>query len=162
MIYAADKNWAIGKDNDLLIRIPEDLKDRFKALTSGNTVVMGKNTLLSLPGKKGLPKRTNYVLTHDKNFIAENAVTVNSIDKLFEHLEISTTDIFVIGGGQIYNQLQPYCKGAYVTKILYEFEADTYVDNLDNNPCWQITNQSEIMHSIAGVDFKYVDYKKIK
>lgn len=117
MIYAADKNWAIGKDNDLLIRIPEDLKDRFKALTSGNTVVMGKNTFLSLPGKKGLPKRNNYVLTHDKNFIAENAVTVNSIDKLFEHLESSTTDIFVIGGGQIYNQLQPYCKGAYVTKF---------------------------------------------
>lgn len=158
MVYAADKNWAIGKNNDLLVRIPEDLRDRFKALTSGNTVVMGKKTLLSLPGQKGLPKRLNYVLSHDKNFTAENAVVVNSLDELFAEIKKSETDVFVIGGGEIYRQLMPYCSGAFVTKIHNIFDADTFVDDLDKNENWHIVKESDVMHSEAGVDFQYVDY----
>ncbi len=158
LIYAADQNWGIGKNNDLLVAIPEDLKDRFKALTLCKTVVMGKKTLLSLPGQKGLPKRTNYVLTRQKELEAVNAITVNSIPELFEAIEASETDIMVIGGGEIYRQLRPYCKGAYVTKILKTFDADTFVDNLDNDPDWEIVKESEVMESVIGVSFKYVDY----
>ena len=158
LIYSADENWAIGKNGDLLARIPEDLKDRFKALTINKTVVMGKKTLLSLPGKKGLPGRTNYVLSRSEDFACENAVVLHSLCELFEKLEESNADIFVIGGGDIYRQLQPYCKGAFVTKILDRFDADTYVDNLDIASGWVKTKESGVMHSIAGVDFQYVDY----
>lgn len=158
LIYSADENWAIGKNGDLLVRIPEDLKDRFKVLTSNNAVVMGKNTLLSLPGQKGLPCRKNYVLTKNKDFSCQNATVLHSLDELFSELENVTTDIFIIGGGEIYNQLQPYCKGAFVTKILDSFDADTFVDDLDNNNDWSIIKESDVFRSVAGVDFKYVDY----
>lgn len=158
LIYSADENWAIGKNGDLLVRIPEDLKDRFKALTLGKTVVMGKKTLLSLPGGKGLVKRKNYVLSHDENFVCENAQVVHSLAELFAELERSDEDIFVIGGGEIYRQLQPYCTGAYVTKIAASFDSDTYVDNLDANSDWIKTNESEFFESVAGVSFKYIDY----
>lgn len=158
LIYSADENWAIGKNGDLLARIPEDLKNRFKALTVGKTVVMGKKTLLSLPGAKGLVKRTNYVLSRDMKFACENAVVVHSLDELFESIKDSTEDIFVIGGGEIYRQLKPYCKGAYVTKILGTFDADTYVDNLDDDCDWIKVKESEIFTSVSGVRFRYTDY----
>lgn len=158
LIYSADENWAIGKNGDLLVSIPEDLKDRFKALTLGKTVVMGKKTLLSLPGKKGLPKRTNYVLSHDKSFSCENATVVHSVSELFGELENSAEDIFVIGGGEIYRQLKPYCKGAFVTRIAASYDADTYADNLDNDSDWSKTKSSESITSVVGVSFRYDDY----
>lgn len=158
LIYSADENWAIGKNGDLLVRIPEDLKDRFKALTLGKTVVMGKKTLLSLPGGKGLVKRNNYVLSHDENFVCENAQVVHSLEELFAELENSAEDVFVIGGGEIYRQLQPYCTGAYVTRIAAGFDADTYVDDLDANSDWVKTKESELLESVSGVSFRYDDY----
>lgn len=158
LIYSADENWAIGKNNDLLVRIPEDLKDRFKALTLDKTVVMGKNTLLSLPGQKGLPRRKNYVLTKNNDFTCENVAVVHSLDELFGELESSDTDIFIIGGGTVYDQLMPYCKGAFVTKILEKFDADTFVCNLDENKSWSVIKESDILQSVAGVRYQYVDY----
>lgn len=158
MIYSADKNWAIGKNNELLVRIPEDMRDRFKALTIGNTVLMGKNTLLSLPKKRGLPNRDNYVLTTDKTFECENASIVHSLDEFFLQAKNIKGDVFVIGGGKVYNSLMPYCKGAFVTKIYAEYDADTFVTNLDNEPNWHIVESSDIMHSEANVDFAYIDY----
>ncbi len=158
LIYAADKNWAIGKDNDLLVRIPEDLTERFKALTLNNAVVMGRKTLLSLPGAKGLPKRKNYVLTRNNDFSCENADIVHSLDELFSVLENEQTDIFVIGGGEIYSLLQPYCSGAFVTKIYSEYDADTFVNNLDADPAWEVSKKHGVFTSIAGVDCEYIDY----
>lgn len=158
LIYSADKNWAIGNKGDLLVRIPEDMKDRFKALTIGKTVVMGKKTLLSLPGQKGLPKRFNIVLSRKTTFTCENAVILHSMDDLFTYLDKVEGDVFVIGGGDMYNQLRPYADGAFVTKIYEEFDADTFVDNLDELDSWSIVSKTEKMLSITGVYYSYVDY----
>ncbi len=157
LIYSADKNWGLGKNGDLLVHIPEDLKDRFRALTRGKSVLMGKKTLLSLPGKKGLPQRMNYVLTRSTDFECENAIIVHSLDDFFEKSESLEGDIFVIGGGEIYRQLLPYAEGAYVTKIYATYDADTFADDLDELG-WKIKWQSGIIHSVCGVDFSYVDY----
>lgn len=159
LIYSADEAWAIGKNNDLLVRIPEDMTDRFKALTLNTAVVMGKNTLLSLPKQKGLPKRVNYVLTRNKDLQFENAVTVNSFEELFGILKDCKTDIFVIGGGEIYTQLMPYCNGAFVTKIYKTFDdATVFVPNLDKAEGWRIVKETPIMMSEVGVEYSYVDY----
>ncbi len=159
LIYSADENWAIGKNNDLLVRIPEDMRDRFKALTIEKTVVMGKNTLLSLPKQKGLPRRKNIVLTRNTEFECDNAQILHSLDELFAELENSTDDIFVIGGGEVYTQLMPYCHGAYVTRIFAKYEdATVFVPNLDESCGWEAVKASQVMHSEADVDFQYVDY----
>ena len=129
IIVNADKNWAIGKNNSLLVRIPADMK-YFRQMTEGNIVVMGRKTLESFPGGQPLKKRTNIVLTSDKNYKVKDAVVVNSVEALLEELrQYNDEDIYVIGGESIYRQLLPYCKVAHITKIDHAYEADTYFPN---------------------------------
>jgi dihydrofolate reductase len=120
MIVAVDQNWGIGKGNDLLFHIPEDMKF-FRQMTLGKNVVCGKKTLLSFPGGKPLPNRRHFVLTRGELEENENLVKVSSIDDLFQKIgEIPTDDVMVIGGESVYRQLLPFCKRIYVTRI-YDF-----------------------------------------
>lgn len=151
-IVAVSENGGIGKDNELLFRISADLK-RFKELTSGHTVIMGRKTLQSLPGGRGLPNRRNIVITHDPDFTAERAEIVHSID---EALALADKDAFVIGGASIYAAMLPYCDKVYLTKVYAEAEADAYFPALDG---WQVAEQSEIMEE-NGLRFQYIDYVK--
>ena len=109
-IVAVDARWGIGRDNGLLFHISDDLK-RFRALTEGKTVLMGRKTLQSLPGGKGLPRRRNVVLTGDKDFQAENAEIVHSAA---EAVWVAGEDAWVIGGESVYRQMLPYCDRVYV------------------------------------------------
>ena len=152
-IVAVSENWGIGKDNDLLFRISADLK-RFKALTSGRTVVMGRKTLESLPGGKGLPKRRNIVLTSQPDFTAENAEAVHNPAQL---IFAAGADAFVIGGATVYRQLLSLCDRVYVTKVFASPEADAFLPNLDESPDWEVACQSEVMEE-NGLRFQYVDY----
>ena len=152
-IVAVSENWGIGKDNDLLFRISADLK-RFKALTSGRTVVMGRKTLESLPGGKGLPKRRNIVLTSQPDFTAENAEAVHNPAQL---IFAAGADAFVIGGATVYRQLLSLCDRVYVTKVFASPEADAFFPNLDESPDWEVACQSEVMEE-NGLRFQYVDY----
>lgn len=152
-IVAVSENWGIGKDNRLLFRISADLK-RFKALTSGHTVVMGRKTLQSLPGGKGLPGRRNIVLTADPDFTAENAETVNTPSQL---LFTAGADAFVIGGASVYRQLLCMCDRVLVTRVFAEAEADAFFPDLDADPNWTVAEESEIMEE-NGLRFQYVDY----
>lgn len=152
-IVAVSENWGIGKDNDLLFRISADLK-RFKALTAGHTVVMGRKTLQSLPGGKGLPNRRNIVLTGDPNFTAENAEIVHTPAQL---VFAAGADSFVIGGAAVYRQLLSMCDRVYVTKVFAAAEADAFFPDLDADPNWEIAEESEIMEE-NGIRFQYVDY----
>lgn len=152
-IVAVSENWGIGKDNDLLFRISADLK-RFKALTAGHTVVMGRKTLESLPGGKGLPQRHNVVLTFNPAFTAENAEIVHNPAQL---IFAAGADAFVIGGATVYRQLLSLCDRVYVTKVFASPEADAFFPNLDESPDWEVACQSEVMEE-NGLRFQYVDY----
>lgn len=152
-IVAVSENWGIGKDNDLLFHIGADLK-RFRTLTAGHTVVMGRKTLESLPGGKGLPKRRNIVLTANPDFTAENVEVVHNPAQL---IFAAGADAFVIGGAAVYRQLLSLCERVYVTKVFAAPEADVFFPDLDADPNWEIAVQSEIMEE-DGIRFQYVDY----
>ena len=126
LIVAVDKNWAIGLKNKLLISIPADMKF-FRDTTMGKVVVMGRKTLETFPSGQPLKRRTNIVLTRDKNYQVKDAVVVHTVEELLEELkQYDEEEIYVIGGESIYRQLLPYCKVAHVTKIDHAYEADTY------------------------------------
>lgn len=154
---AADKNWAIGKDNDLLCHLPGDLK-YFKERTTGKTVVMGRKTLESLPGGKPLPKRTNIVLTRDESFEKEGCVIIHSIEELLE--KYGQEDLMVMGGAEIYTKLLPYCDTCYITEIDKEFEADKHIPNVSADPSfekvWESDEQIE-----NGISYRFVEYKRV-
>ena len=151
-IVAISENGGIGKGNRLLFRISADLK-RFKELTSGHTVIMGRKTLQSLPGGRGLPNRRNIVITRDIDFTAERAEIVHSVD---EALALAEEDAFVIGGASIYQAMLPYCDKVYLTKVYADAEADVFFPSLCG---WQVVRRSE-MQEENGLRFQYIDYMR--
>ena len=156
-IVAVSENWGIGKDNELLFHISADLK-RFRELTAGHTVVMGRKTLESLPGGKGLPKRRNIVLTANTDFTAENAEIVHTPAGV---IFAAGADAFIIGGATVYRQFLSMCDRVYVTRVFASPEADAFFPDLDADPNWEIAAQSEIMEE-NGLRFQYVDYVPVE
>ena len=150
------QSWGIGKGGHLLFRISADLQ-RFKALTTGHAVIMGRKTLQSLPGGRGLPNRRNLVLTRQANFSPDRAETVLSLKEL---LTLADSDAFVIGGQEVYEQLLPYCTRVYVTKVFADVPADAFFPNLDADPHWRPISSSEIQEE-NGLKFQYVEYKRV-
>lgn len=131
MIVAADRNWGIGRDGDLLVHIPGDM-EFFKTQTMGNVVVMGRKTFESFPGKKALPGRTNVVLTGNSSWQGDGAVVVHSKEELNRMLEKHAQEqIYIIGGGQVYREYLEQCDTVYVTHIDEDYEADTWFPNLE-------------------------------
>ena len=142
LIASADQNWAIGSNNQLLVRIPDDMRF-FREITTGKAVVMGRKTKESLP-EGILPGRTNIVLTHDQHYKATGAVIVHSLDELHKELEkYPSEDVFVIGGESVYRQLLDECDTAHITKIDFAYSADARLPNLDELPQWELTAESE-------------------
>lgn len=163
LIVAVDLNWGIGKKNDLLFHVPEDMKF-FRKTTLEKTVVCGKNTLFSFPGSKPLPKRRHLILTHQNLEENENLKVFDSVEKLLDFVkDIPSDDVFVIGGESVYRQLLPYCKKAYVTKFLaLDKDADTFFPNLDENPDFVLVDGGEELVSENGVKFSFTLYENIK
>lgn len=152
-IVCVSENWGIGKDGDLLFHIKDDLK-RFRELTLDKSVLMGRKTLQSLPGGKGLPRRHNVVLTTNRDFTAENAeVTHFPVEAVFAAGE----EAAIIGGAQIYELFLPLCDRVYVTRVFASPEADAFFPNLDDDPHWQVACESEIFEA-DGLRWQYVDY----
>lgn len=159
IIASADNNWAIGKNNELLIRIPQDMK-RFRQMTTGNVVVMGRKTLESFPNQAPLKDRVNIVLTSNPNYEVKGAVIVHSLDELQEELQkYNSEDIYVIGGDSIYRQMLDLCDTAYITKIDYAYEADAHLPNLEEEPAWSLTDESE-EQTYFDVIYTYQTYKR--
>ena len=159
LIAAADSKWGIGRDGGLLASIPTDMK-YFRDHTMGRVVVMGRRTLESMPGKKGLPGRTNYVLTSDRDFTAERCVTVCSIDELREELsKYDPDDVFLIGGATLYNSLYRECDRLYVTKIDADLDADTFITDFDEDPDFKIESESDPVHE-NGLTYRFTVYRK--
>lgn len=128
-ILSADDQWGIGRDGELLARIPEDMRF-FRETTMGHTIVMGRRTLDSLPGGRPLPGRRNIVLTRNTAFAREGVEIVHSPEALAAFVG-GGEDVFVIGGGEIYALLLPMCSAALVTRIFGTFGADVFFPNLD-------------------------------
>ena len=156
IIVAVAKDWGIGKDNDLLFHIPEDMK-YFRKMTKGSTVVMGRKTLESFPKGEPLPNRTNVVLTRSRDYEKEGVTVVHNFEEL-EALNLEEP-VFVIGGASVYRNLLSKCRRAYITKIDAVKPADTFFPDLDENPDWELESESETF-TFEGVDFKFTTYVK--
>ena len=157
LIVCVSRNWGIGKGNDLLFHIPDDMK-QFRALTTGKVVIMGHNTLKSLPGGKPLPNRTNIVLSRDPSLKIEGATVCNSVqDVLIEVSGYAKSDIFIIGGAEIYRIFLPYCRRALITRVDAAPEADTFFPDLLEHPQWKIRQESDFME-YNGLSYQYIEY----
>lgn len=142
LIVAIAKNGAIGKNNNLLWHISDDLK-RFKAITSGHTVVMGTKTYESLPFKP-LPKRENVVITRNKNLQIEGCTMANSIDEVIAKYA-EKEEIFIIGGANIYEQFLPVADKLYVTHVFQDFDGDVFFPTIEPS-VWKVSERSETFH----------------
>ena len=161
LIAAVDENWAIGKNNQLLVSIPADMKF-FRTTTTGKVVVMGRKTLESFPNGLPLKNRTNIVLTHDKSYKVKDAIIVYSMDELWEKLKkYDSDDIYVIGGESIYRQLVDACDVAHITKIDFAYDADAYFPNLDEKTDWELTADSE-EQTYFDLIYHFLKYEKVK
>lgn len=142
LIVAVDSNWAIGKENKLLVSIPADMK-YFRETTKGNIVIMGRKTLESFPGGMPLKNRVNIVITKNPDYKVKDAIVVHSVEKAIEESKKYEGEVYVIGGESIYRAMLPYCKTALVTKIDHAYSADTYFPNLDEEEGWRLVGETE-------------------
>lgn len=155
-IVAVDRNWAIGRDNGLLFSLPTDMK-RFRTLTSGGTVIMGRKTLDSFPGGQPLPKRRNIVITRDPNFQREGCEAVASPEAALA-LAGDGEDVWLIGGGSIYAALLNRCRRVYLTKVDAAAEgADAFFPDLDALPDWSVERTGEAVTE-NGLTYRFLDY----
>ena len=164
-IAAVDNSWGIGRNNGLLLSIPEDMKF-FRKMTLGKTVILGKKNLESFPSSKPLPKRRNIVLSTtleagDELKNNPDFIIVRNIDEMQRLLAgTDEDDIFVIGGGEIYRQLLPFCSKAYITKMHADLNPDCYFPNLDTMVDWAETEKSEtFIHN--GIEYEFTTYERI-
>ena len=161
LILSADNNWAIGKDNKLLVRIPADMKF-FRETTTGKVVVMGRKTLESFPNGLPLKNRINIVLTKNLSYQVKDAIVVHSKEELDQELKkYNSDDIYVIGGGSVYEMLLKECDIAHVTKINYTYEADTFFPNLDEDPDWEIVADSE-EQTYFDLEYYFTVYERVR
>lgn len=159
LIVNVDSNWGIGLKNKLLVRIPNDMKF-FRSQTIGKVIVMGRNTLESFPQGQPLAGRTNIVLTTDQSYRVNGAVVLHSIEELLEELKkYKDDDVYVIGGESIYRQLLPYCNKAHVTKVNHSYEADVHFPNLDEEPDWRQTEESE-EQTYFDLEYVFATYER--
>lgn len=160
-IFAVDNKWGLGKKNDLLFSLKEDMR-HFVAHTKGKTVVMGSNTLLSFPNGMPLKNRTNIVLNpngDDNDALTKGYILAKSLDELFEILKnYDSEQTYVIGGAMMYRTLLPYCDTAYVTKVDADGGAEVFHENLDNLADWHLVEESEPI-SDNGYTIRFSTYK---
>lgn len=158
IIVAVADDWGIGKNNDLLWHLPEDLK-RFKKLTTGNTIIMGKRTWESLP-RRPLPNRKNVVITDIPGESFEGAVTVYSIDDAVSSCR-DDAEAFIIGGGSIYRQFMPIADRLYITHVHRKAEADVFFPKIDKK-VWKVVEKEEFTPEGDGIPYTYVIYDRRK
>ncbi|HPW97402.1 MAG TPA: dihydrofolate reductase [Flavobacterium sp.] len=156
LIAAIGENNELGKDNQLIWHLPDDFK-RFKAITSGHFIIMGRKTFESFP--KPLPNRTHVIVTRQKNYAPKDCIIVNSIKDGIAACPIDEA-IYIIGGGEIYNQSINLADKLELTRVHHTFEADTYFPKL-NMDLWQL--EFEEFHpkdNKHNFDFTFLTYSR--
>ena len=158
-IVVADQNWAIGKDNGLLVHLPGELK-YYKEKTLGKVIIIGRKTLESFPGGKPLPGRTNIVLTGNPEYKNENCIVCCGLDELNRTVsDYDDEDIFVCGGAMIYDLMLDRCDKVFVTKIYDTFEADRYFRNMDEDEDFLMTWESDPIEE-NGLTYRFTLYER--
>lgn len=157
IIVAIAEDFAIGKNNDLLVHIPGDLK-RFKDITTGHPVIMGRNTLLSLPNGP-LKNRRNIVITDDREEQFEGCEMVYSIEEAIEKVE-GEEEAFVIGGGMVYKQFYPLAGKLYLTLVKQTFDADVYFPSIDWDKWLEVDREDFEVGEKADFAFSYITLKR--
>lgn len=143
MIVAADANWGIGRKGELLVSIPNDRR-HFREETLGKVVVYGRRTLATFPQGLPLAGRTNIILSHSLKLRVKGAAVVHSVEELLHELEqYDDREIYVIGGESVYREMLQYCDTVHVTRIDHVYDADAHFPDLDADPEWEITDESD-------------------
>lgn len=158
IIVALAQNNAIGKNNDLLWHIGDDLR-RFKQLTTGHTVIMGRRTFDSLP-KRPLPNRRNIVITHDTAYACPSAEVFHSLNAALDAVR-GEEETFVIGGAEIYRQFLPFAKRLYLTWVYADFDADVYFPTIDMSTFRQISITPRMTDEKSGLEYAYAELDRI-
>ncbi|MCM1024267.1 MAG: dihydrofolate reductase [Prevotella sp.] len=154
-IAVVSENWGIGRNNDLLFNIPDD-KRFFRKTTLRHTIIMGRNTLISLPNGKPFKDRRNIVLSRDESFSCEGAEICGSVDEALKMLD-QNEESFVVGGGEIYKAMLPYCKRAIITRVSARPEAEVFFPDLDEHEDWSLSVQSE-EREYDGLKYRFCVY----
>lgn len=158
-IVAVDNDWGIGFNGELLESIPNDLK-RFKELTTGHVVVMGRKTWDSLPNRP-LPNRNNFIISKEKPLILECKAIRFEMEDAIKYIQSTKEDVFIIGGGSVYEQLLFLCDRVYVTKIFKSHKnVDTYFPNLDKMNNWTPACCSAV-YDYNNLLYQFWEYDKI-
>lgn len=158
IIAAAGENNELGKDNDLVWHLPDDFK-RFKQLTTGHHIIMGRKTFESFP--KPLPNRTHVVITRNPDYKKEGAIVTNSMESALE-IAKNDNEIFIIGGGEIYTLGLPFSDKIELTRVHANFDVDTYFPEIPKED-WELIEETyhkaddKHLHS-----FSYLTYLRSK
>jgi len=161
-IAAVDRNLGIGNKGRLLVSLPEDQKDVFKRYTYGNTVLFGRKTLETFPGRRPLPGRRNIVLSRNAELEIDGILVLHSLSEVKEYMRRHMEEvIYVIGGAEVYKLLLPFCDEAIVTRIEAEFEADSFFENLDVSENWVEIDRTDPVKSVRGYSFSVTRYRNI-
>ena len=156
LVAAIASNNVIGKENSLPWNIPEDLK-RFKQMTSGHTILMGRKTFDSIG--RPLPNRQNLVMTKDENFEREGIKVINDFNEALELIKESNEDVFVIGGSKIYELFEPVANSLAITRILKDFDGDAFFPDI-NWDLWQIDKEENFFDEKSNIECKLIKYSK--
>ncbi|MDE5418328.1 dihydrofolate reductase [Labilibaculum sp. DW002] len=156
IIVAASQNNVIGKDNQLIWRLSADLK-RFKALTTGHHIIMGRKTFDSIG--KPLPNRTSIIITRQADYKAEGCIVVNSLEEAIEKAA-DQEEVFIIGGGTIYKEALSKADKLYYTKVHKDFEGDTFFPVV-NFQEWESVSREDCMPDEKNeYAYSFIDYKR--
>ncbi len=159
LIVNVDHNWAIGYRGKLLVSIPEDMKF-FRSETTGKVVVLGRKTLDTFPGGQPLKNRTNIILTRNLNYQVKGAIICHSVEEVLEELKkYNSEDVYIIGGDSIYKEFLPYCDVAHVTRTDHVYDADAWFPNLEEDPNWVLTGESE-EKTYFDLEFRFCRYER--
>jgi len=156
IIVAIAENFAIGKNNNLLFHLSGDLK-RFKEITTGHTIIMGRNTLLSLP-RWPLPKRRHIVITDNPDDNFEGCETVYSVEEAIGKVQ-NENEAFVIGGGMVYRQFYPLAGKLYLTLVRKRFDADVFFPVIDFDE-WQEISRDDYYDEQNGFRYSYLNLER--
>ncbi|WP_282126151.1 dihydrofolate reductase [Marinifilum flexuosum] len=156
IIVAASRNNVIGKDNQLIWRLSADLK-RFKALTTGHTIIMGRKTFDSIG--KPLPNRTSVIITRQENYKQEGCIVVHSLEEALDVVK-DQDKVFIIGGGTIYEQAMEKADELYLTLVHKEFEGDTFFPEIKSAQWESITREDCMPDEKNEYPYSFIDYKR--